>query len=70
MTDWIARKDREPEKDGAYIVCARSADPKNPLIAIAWYDPRREDGGWSLLTKGWCDAITHWMPLPKPPEEK
>jgi hypothetical protein len=63
MDEWISIEDRLPE-DAAVIVYAPSADPNRPLITIAWH----HDGfGWSLLPEHWCNAISHWMPLPKPP---
>lgn len=57
-------REGHPDVDGLCIVYAESADPKHPLIISAWYDP---NFGYSLLPKVWCDAITHWMPLPEPP---
>lgn len=69
---WISVKDRLPEKSGAYLVYAPSADPENPLIVSAWFE-LDEDGkgnmkGWQIVGP-WAEAITHWMPLPVPPKE-
>lgn len=64
--EWIAIKDRLPEKDAPYLVFAESADPDKPFIQIAWYKP---DGfGWSLIPATWVKALTHWMPLPARPQ--
>jgi len=63
---WIKVKDKLPE-DELVLVYAPCLDPDMPLITVAWY---RKSFGWSLLPKCWCKAITYWMPLPKPPEEK
>lgn len=63
--DWISVDDRMPDKDALYLIHAPSLDKEKPLIHCAWYDPN--GSGWSLLAKCWCEAITHWMPLPEPP---
>ena len=63
--EWIAIKDRLPEKDGPYLVFAESADPNKPFIQIAWCEPN--DYGWSLIPTVWVNALTHWMPLPTRP---
>lgn len=55
-----------PKVDAPCIVYAESADPDKPMIYQAWYDP---SFGWSLLPRVWIDAITHWMPMPKPPNK-
>jgi len=64
QTNWTSIEERLPD-DALCLVYAPSADPDKPLINTAWYD---KTYGWSLLPKVWCDAITHWMPLPEPPE--
>jgi hypothetical protein len=64
--EWISVKERLPEVDGRVIVHAPSADPRHPLINFAWYDP--SGFGWSLFPHCFIDSITHWMPLPEPPE--
>lgn len=64
IINWIACADRLPDKDYRYLVYAESADEEKPLIAIAWYTP---GFGWNLLAPEWCDAITHWMPVPPGP---
>lgn len=35
-------------------------------LEIAKYDHK---WGWNGLTGGWEGEVTHWMPLPEPPEE-
>ena len=61
---WVDAKKTPPKEDGHYIIYAPSADADKPLVAMAWYNPA---SGWSLLPKCWCEAITHWMQIPKPP---
>lgn len=53
-----------PEKTGAYLIYAPSANPNAPLIMVVDYHPVH---GWTGLPSVWVRAITHWMPLPKPP---
>ena len=61
---WTSCSDKMPPKEGQYIIYAPSADPKRPLMAMAWYD---ENFGWSLVPNVWRRAITHWMKLPSEP---
>jgi transcription elongation factor Elf1 len=63
--NWIDIAKELPKEDKPYLIHAPSMDEKKPLIKIAWYNPKT---GWSLLPECWIDAITHWMPLPIPPE--
>ena len=64
---WMDAKTNPPKKRGVYIIHAPSADPKKPLIAMAYFN---EDETWSLLPECWCRAITHWMPKPSPPNPR
>lgn len=61
---WVSVAERLPTGDGKVIVHCPSADPAEPLIATAWYNP---ESGWSLLPEAWIGAIDHWMRLPEPP---
>jgi hypothetical protein len=79
IDEWIKLSDRLPELYDYVLVCAafKGTDEPQP-IAIA----RREKEGWRFLNDcrgNYCwawdidygmegDDITHWMPLPKPPE--
>lgn len=65
-TTWVFVEDRLPEHDGPHLVHAPSQDPAQPLLAIAWWHADRQE--WSGLWHGWTAAITHWMPLPEPPQ--
>lgn len=54
---WIACKDRLPERDDIYLV----VHSKEEYIAIAAFDTT--DNAWFILS----EHITHWMELPKRP---
>lgn len=67
MAEWISVKDRLPEKGGYYLVVTDDA-----MISIEEFS--KEKLAW--LGYDWDNAevyelirITHWMPLPEPPEE-
>lgn len=71
MSEWVSVKDRLPETDDMVLVLASGKPRENITLVdafeLAEYDPE----GWSLETyPEWMDAkVTHWMPLPEPPEE-
>ncbi len=54
MSEWISVKDRLPEENG-YVLAYSSSDD---LVIIV------------LKSKFQSFEITHWMPLPEPPEEE
>lgn len=56
MSEWISVKDRLPEKD-EYVLCFCNIG--DGFQAIFHYGKERKFNG---------TAVTHWMPLPKPPE--
>lgn len=63
---WIPVTERLPESEGCYIVyTARGSG-----CTAHFYPERRFHSGYTR-EPGWGGkfAITHWMPLPKPPEE-
>ena len=57
---WISVKDRLPEEDGLYTVYC-----KDGSMAHAWFEDK-----W-FIDHCECGAgyVTHWMPLPEPPED-
>lgn len=71
--EWISVKDRMPLKENSPILACREAyDDYLRMAALHWLD-----NGWD--GPGWCDhsdeygmkeeEITHWMPLPLPPND-
>ena len=67
MGKWISVESELPKKEGLYLIYAPSADPESPLLMTAWYYPDNKSHIWGLV-KCWANAVTHWMPLPLPPE--
>ena len=69
---WISVKDRLPDYMGEVLVIASGKPHENITLdgayEIAEYDPVE---GWILeMWPEWCSGVvTHWMPLPDPPEE-
>ena len=73
---WIPVEEKLPDKDGRYLVC----DGGNVLEAcfsLTGQARRNQNGGFDRLPS-WSttdcyesedlDHVTHWMPLPCPPE--
>jgi hypothetical protein len=56
MNEWISVKDRLPKKYGVVLAFTEYGDTN----AVYYY----VDKSW-----GHPDEITHWMPLPEPPNE-
>ena len=67
VQEWISVKDRLPET-GGYVVCIAKRNPFSrfmPMVA------RIEKNGWvNPMTEQYISEVTHWMPLPEPPEEE
>jgi len=63
---WFSVSEDLPSEEGIYLVFA-------PTVDNGWRDIHMADytyvNGWMLLLAYWTNPITHWMPLPKPPEE-
>ena len=73
MPDWISVKDILPQNDGAYLVFLS----RYQYIDICWFakDGEHELGGrkcvWYFCNSEFgnvaTEHVTHWMPLPAPP---
>ena len=66
MSEWISVKDRLPETKGEYLVvynpCHWDCVEDETKVGI---DSFRGKSAWA---KKKYQRVTHWMPLPNPPE--
>lgn len=80
MSEWISVKERLPKESGRYLVFQVKASHMHNCAAmnyplpccepnIAYYNHYCNGWEWYSGTHQICDP-THWIPLPKPPEEK
>ena len=71
MDDWISVEERLPEVRTAVLV--KDKDYSEPLLGYRCREPYEGKPNWFCVNtwqKGYRDTtITHWMPLPEPPEE-
>lgn len=62
---WINVKDRLPVTNGLYIVCKKIRG-RFIVFGAVWYN-----GKWvSVVNRRELQYITHWKPLPDPPEKE
>ena len=65
VQEWISVYDELPEV-GGYVVCIAKRNPFSrfmPMVA------RIEKNGWvNPMTEQYISGVTHWMPMPEPPE--
>lgn len=61
MSEWISVKDRLPNK-GEVVLCFFKYEPESPNVVCEnlYYG--------SKIFMSDSEKVTHWMPLPEPPE--
>lgn len=67
MSEWISVKDRMPETYGRYLVHVEDIaghEPQESCEYIEYYWGNGRFTGWEIF------RVTHWMPLPEPPESE
>lgn len=76
QSKWIPVEEKLPDKDGRYLVCD-GGDVLEACFSPTGQLRRNQNGGFDRLPS-WSttdcyesedlDHVTHWMPLPNPPE--
>ena len=66
---WVRVEDRLPEKQGMYLVVF-NMDERTRVSYSLWEQKARGKFGWRSRERVRRKASTHWMPLPKRPEEE
>ncbi len=72
--DWISVKDRLPENEEWVLALGRLEGLSRIAVVNCHKSFFGDDRIWSIISSecGWCnqclDDVTHWMPLPNPPE--
>ena len=65
--EWISVEDRLPEDDEWQLVWLSGEHyPRRG----AYHAEKRESPRWYVRDWDWVDIVTHWMPLPDPPQER
>ena len=65
VQEWVSVKDMMPEA-GGYVVCIAKRNPFSRFMPIV---ARIEKNGWvNPITEQYISEVTHWMPMPEPPE--
>ena len=69
LLEWISVEDRLPNDDEAVLMCEMG---RKGLPLIGWYEVEDVIPGF-YIANSFQDArvhVTHWIPIPKPPEPK
>lgn len=67
MTEWISVKERLPDDDEAVLMYDDYQDRRLPLIG--WYEKYGSAPGFYDPNLSFRLVVSHWMALPKPPED-
>ncbi|HCR3195087.1 TPA: DUF551 domain-containing protein [Morganella morganii subsp. morganii] len=69
--EWINRNEKTPERDGKYLIFgSRGASIGHWVQRIGKFQDATSNDDEGMT--GWSGVkfvVTHWMPLPQPPEE-
>lgn len=71
MSNWISVKDRQPEKSGRYLVYIKTRGGFSDCRTTEYSARHKAFNAFDILEdiRYAFDDVTHWMPLPEPPEE-
>ena len=80
MSEWISVEDRLPKTGRWYLINSKCNSPHQPnVVTMAFFDnddlasgdtvwlTHNDDYRSDNINSEW-DNVTHWMPLPEPPE--
>lgn len=67
MVEWVSVKDRLPETNGQFL-CYSADFPLGAFFSIQSFNVKK-GAFWWYEDNVKAPFITHWMPLPEPPEE-
>lgn len=76
MSNWIKCSEMLPEVSGVYPACSmhpqRTYEAENWIEMLYMFDKEAKKGetAWQHGSGFYDGAITHWMPLPSPPESE
>lgn len=65
MMEWISVADRLPDHDGEYLIVTKLYD--KPYVVQSAFEASCNGLGHSWI-KSSNGEVTHWMPLPEPPQ--
>lgn len=74
MSEWISVDERLPSKSGLYPACSATDGRKyveDWCDALCYFNSEAKYGEskWQHSSGFYDNGITHWMPLPPPPQE-
>ena len=70
MSEWISVKDAMPISDGEYLTYSTGyKDQIRNVVSLDWFAVEGRQVVWFNIRRGGSFGITHWMPLPEPPNK-
>lgn len=74
MTEWISVKDRLPDDDQCVLVIDRDSHTNGPMniVSVIYNAECSLEYRWEIdhfCESSYAGDVTHWMPLPEPPNE-
>ncbi|MBR6875452.1 MAG: DUF551 domain-containing protein [Bacteroidales bacterium] len=67
FSGWIDAGERQPDATGFYLAWHNNPHFGRPFCGITAFDTEK-GSWWSYVADQPVKHITHWMPLPEPPE--